>query len=346
MPVNLPTFGYVALTESVNKIIKPNTFIKSRLFGREKEHGTKSIQIDIKIGNRKIAPFVKRGKEAVVVGKLGQNTSTVTPPSIRMKKDLDAEDLYFTRGAGLPIHVVGGGADAVMQGRMKRIAEEQADMMDIAIRTSEFMCCRSLLGGYTIQDDEGGFSIDFQMPTDHKPVLEGGAKWDQPDTAKPIENIRLWKLKVKQKTGKVPTEAYMTTDIWNLFIKCAEVKDYLDKRNIKVGEINTNDTILKMGAEKVARIENVDFFVYDELFDGPNGQETMLPSDKFFMAAPNIDSRFHYGAIEDLKSATVVGKYFSKDWITEDPSVYWLLVETHPLPVLHEPEGVVAATVK
>jgi hypothetical protein len=52
-----------------------------------------------------------------------------------------------------------------------------------------------------------------------------------------------------------------------------------------------------------------------------------------------------YGAIEDVKAGTVVAKYFSKDWVQEDPSGLYLLVESHPLAAPFEPAANIYATV-
>jgi hypothetical protein len=231
--------------------------------------------------------------------------------------------------------------------RKRKIAEEQVDLQHLIIRTSEWMVAQGLAGGYTVTQDDGGFSIDFQMPTANKPVLTSGALWSAASTCKPIDDLRDWKLVVKKACGKIPTVAVMTTDVWNDFANSAQVLAYLDKRNIKIGEIKTDQTVLEMGAEKVAHIENVDFYVYDEIYvDSAGDQQTMLDGTKFYLGAPNAKNVLHYGAIEDLDAASVVGKYFSKDWVTKDPSVYWLLAESHPLPAFHEPEAFICATVK
>jgi hypothetical protein len=346
MSFSIPTFGYITLTESVNKMIRPKRFLTNLLFGRSKEHATTKVQVDIVVGKRRIAPFVRRGKEAVHIGDLGQQTQIFEPPNIRMKKDLDAEQLLFTRGAGMPIYVPGGSGDMIQQGRMKKIAEEQADLRDMVDRTIEYLCAKALTGSYSITGSDGVFAIDFSMPAANKPVLAGTAKWDQADTATPLANIRAWKLAARKASGKIPTVAIMTTGTWEKFLKTAEVKTYLDKLNIDLGKIITPVELLDMGATKVAEIENVTYYTYDEYFTNSSGDlESMVPDGKVMLASPSADHRLHYAAIEDLKSGTVMGKYFSKDWITEDPSVYWLLVETHPLPVTHEPEANIYASV-
>jgi hypothetical protein len=343
----IQTFGYISLAESVNKIIRPKSFLRDMFFKRRMSHPTTTVQVDILTGGQKKAPFVKRGNPATVVGKTGQQTHIVEPPNIRLKKYLTATDLLFTRGAGMPIHVVGGSKDPIATARMERIGLEQQEMLNTITRTEEYMASQALQGSFTITQDDLQFSIDFLMPAGNKPTLAGGNKWDAPDTATPLKNIRTWKNVAKKASGKIPTIAVMTTDVWNLFIACKEVKEYLDNRRIDLGKIETNKDILESGAELKAQIENVTYYTYDEYYDdGAGNLVSMVATDKVLLLSPNADTRLHYGAIEDLDAGVnFVGQLFSKDWIEKDPSLYWLLVETHPLPAVHEPEAFISAKV-
>ncbi len=346
MGLTIPTFGYVSLTESVSKIITPNTFLQKKLFGRVEEHPTKYVQADIIVGNAKLAPFVRRGAPATVVGNLGKKTSLIEPPNIRMKKGLGPEDLLFTRAEGSPILVVGGSTNPMADYRLKKIGMEQFDLKDKSSRAIEWMCSQVLSGVLSYTGDNVEFQVDYQMPSGNKPTLTAGALWSAASTATPLVNLRAWKLLVKKATGKVPTVAIMTTAVWNAFAATAEVKAYMDLRNMKVGEIKTDQNELEMGAEKVAHIENVDFYVYDEFYTNASGVATsMIAEDRFVLTTPTTEKKLHFGAIEDLEAGSVIGQWFSKDWIEKDPSLYWLLVETHPLPVDHYPETNVYAKV-
>ncbi len=344
--MTIPTFGYLSLTEAVNKMIRPKRFILSRLFSSVRTHATKAFQVDIIVGKRKIAPFVRRGKEALVMNNLGKKSQIVEPPNIRLKKILTADEMLFTRGAGTSVIVPGGQGDQIQSARKQKVAEEQADLLDTINRTTEYLAAQALKGSYEITGEDVAFGIDFQMPAANKPVLEGAAKWDQKDTATPLANMRTWKQVVAKASGKVITDAVFTTATFNNWLATAEVKEYMDKRNIDIGAVITPQEFLDMGATKVARIDNVDYWVYDEYYEDDNGDlQAMIPDGVVAAFSKNGDYRLHHGAIEDLQAGTTIGKYFSKDWVTEDPSVYNILVESHPLPVPHEPESMIYADV-
>lgn len=345
-PVQL--FDWMKLTETINNIVPPNTFVRDTFFSNVKTHGTKVIQIDLIVGKRKIAPFVRRGAPAIVVDKLGQKTSFVEPPSIRLKKELDPEDLIFTRQPGAGVYVVGNEGDAIQKAQQAKIAEELKDLQDRSIRTEEWMSCQALAGGFSYSGDDFSFTIDFQMPSANKPTLEGGKKWDQYETATPLADIRAWKKLIQQKTGITPTKATMTEDIFECAMKCDEVKEWCKQHNFKRGEVKTHENVFKGGAEKVATIDNVEWYVYNEQYTDKEGvDQNMIPADRFVLAATTSKNVRHYGAIHDLKAgAKVKAQYFSKMFEQDDPSALWLLIDTHPLPTPHQPETIVYAKVK
>ena len=349
MPPTITPFGYISLSESVNKIITPNTFVRDTIFSKRTiTHATKVIQVDVIIGGRKLLPFVKRGDPGKVLAHVGKSTQLVEPPSIRAKKFFTPDDLLFNRASGANVYVVGGtGADAIQSARKEKIGLEQKDIKMRQDRTEEFMACQSISNGkFTYQAPDLEFEIDFLMPDDNKPVLAAGRKWDAADTCKPITDLKDWKKLVKKACGLIPTRAIMTSDVWDLFLGSKQVQEYLNKWNIKIGEINTDANILLMGAEKKARIDNVDFYVYDEYYDSGAGIVSMIPTSSFILVSDASDNRLNYGAIEDLDAGTVIGKYFAKDWLDKDPSGLWMLVESHPLPTIHQPDSFVSATVK
>lgn len=350
MPITINPFGYIVLTEAVNQMKPVPTFLRSMLFKKPpNEVATKTIQVDIITNGQKIAPFVRRGNPAKVVGNLGQKTSTVEPPNIRLKKFLTPSDLFFTREANAPLYVPGGasGNDPIQQGRLKKIAAEQKDLRDIIDRTIEYMIAQGLSGSYTVTQDDLVFTIDFSMAVANKPTLTDTALWSASTTATPLKNIRAWKKVVMQATGEIPTIIVMNSNTYDYFISTDEVLEYFDKRKIDVGQINTEQTIIEAGAERRgAGIEGCDLYVYDGQYTNSAGSATNLIADgKVILATPQSDNRLHFGAIEDLEAGSVVGQFFSKDWIEKDPSGLWLLVESHPLPVFHKPNSNVYATV-
>lgn len=341
--ITIPTFGHVALTESVNNMQPVPSFIRNTLFPREITHPTKTVLLDIIVGGKKIAPFVKRGNPAKVISIQGKKAQEITPPSIRVKKFLTPSDLLL-RQEGSSILVPGGSGDPLAAARKNKIANEQKDLKDIIDRTIEYMCARALGGSYTITQDDLVFAIDYGMPNANKPTLTSTAKWDAPTTCTPLKNLRAWRGVAHKASGKIPTKVIYNSATFELFLAADEVKAYLDKKNIDLGAVRTEQLILEMGAIKVASLDGMDHYVYDGTYTDANGvEQSMIPNNVAVLASPAADNRIHFGLIEEIQFT--MAKYFSKEIVEDDPSGLWLLVESDPLPACHQPDANIYATV-
>jgi len=343
----LTTFGWMTLTELVNKIVAPKTFVLDKLFApRTRQHLTKSIQVDLKIGNRKLAPFVKRTQGATVIELNSKTSQFFETPRIRLKKQLSASDLLFVRAEGFPTYL--GNGQTIATAREQKVAEELQDLKDMTTRRLEWMACQALTGAITVTQDDLEFKIDFLMPGANKPALQGNALWSAVATADPLANIRAWKLVVQNARGIVPTMAIARHEVINLLLQNTKVKEILNLRNLSVGSLNTNAQLSPLGVTFIGNLEGVDIYEYNESYVSPQGVVTpMIPDDRFVLVSPSADNRLHYGAIEDLDAQqNIAMAFFSKDWIEKDPSAYWLLTESSPLTVPHEPETIVCAKVR
>lgn len=348
MAITINTFGFAALTEAVNLMQPVPAFVRNLLFKRENTYATKTVLVDIIVGGQKIAPFVKRGNAAKIVGNLGQKASTVEPPQIRLKKFLTPDDLFYTRGAGAPVFVPGGsaGGNPILNAQKQKIAMEQKDLKDNIDRTIELLCAKALGGSYSVAQDDGTYSIDFSMPAANKPTLTSTAKWDAPTTCTPLKNMRQWKLVAQKASGKIPTVAIMNSTTFELWFAADEVVKYLDKLKINLGTVETQNSVLEAGAERKAKIDGLEYYVYDGVYtDGNGAQQLMIPNNVVALVSPNADNRLMFAGLEDLEAGTVIAKYFSKDWPWPDPSGLYLLVESHPLPATLEPSANIYATV-
>ncbi len=344
--ITINPFGFQTLTTAVNQMIPVPRFVTNLLFGRVETNATKTVMVDVIVGGQKVAPFVKRGNPARVIGNLGQKANIVEPPDIRLKKFLTPEDLFYTRGANAEMFVPGGiaGNDPIQQARQNRMAREQKDLKDIIDRTIEFLCCKGLGGSYSITQDDGVFSIDFSMPAANKPTAN--VLWSSSASAKPTSDMRSWKTIAQKASGHIPTVAIMNSTTYEAWIATADVQNYLSKWKINIGQINTEQSTIDAGAEKRATIDGVDYYVYDGIYiDSSGNQQSLIPDGRVALVSPQADHRLQFAGIEDLEAGVVVAQYFSKDWIEKDPSGLWLLVESHPLPTFNHPAANIYATV-
>lgn len=341
----LTPFGWLVLTTAINKIISPKTFILDTVFRpKKKQHATDKIQLSIKVGNKKLAPFVKRGDPAHVIEKLGSDVNFVQLPRIRMKKTLEAKELLFEQDGSMPIYT---GEGEIASYKEQKIREELQDLKDRIARRLEWMAAQALSGAISVTQDGVPINYDFLMPAGNKPALVGNALWSDLANSDPIANIRTWQQLSQTARGIIPTVAIARTEVINPFLANAKVKEYLNNRRMVVGQIDTNKVANELGVKYIGQVEGVDIYEYNETYtDDAGSTQPFIPADRFALVSPSAENRLHYGAIEDLDAGkNIAMEFFSKDWITKDPSAYWLLAETDPLTVPHEPETIIYAKV-
>lgn len=334
--MSVSLFEWRALTEAINNIRPSERFILNTVFSKPKQHATNVLDIEIISGGRKLAPFVAPIEGGIVVDKLGRSVQTVKFPKIRMKKPLSAKELLAEKNLG-QIYV--GGAGDINSYRQQKIAEELLDLKERANRRLEWMAAKSLTGKLQVDQENISFEIDFRMDAENKPVLAGAALWSNAD-ADPLKDLRAWKRIILNKTGKSANKVILGTDAAEAFLSNLKVLKYLDNNNISVGRIQVDNS------NYLGRFVGLDLYEYNEQYVDDSGNvQDMISSKVAIVIATSARFDLHYGPIYDTKAGNVVQEYFSKMWEEEDPSGLWLLAETNPLTVPHEPNAAVYATV-
>ena len=85
---------------AVEQMHTPSTFLLNTFFAAEETFDTKTVDVDIVKGGRKLAPFVSPRVEGKVVTKDGFQSKNITPAYIKPKMETNAEQL-LNRNPGL-----------------------------------------------------------------------------------------------------------------------------------------------------------------------------------------------------------------------------------------------------
>jgi len=328
-----------SLTEAVRNIQIPGKMLLEKVFKRTRKFTTNQIDVDIILGNKKLAPFVSPIEGGTVVTKLGRSIKSVTAPRIRPKVQLNPAD-FNERAAGSSVYVSAEDRDKF---KKEKIALEQLNLKNQCLRRIHWMCAQALTGKITVNQENVAFEVDFKVPDANKPVLvsdENGAfKWDGAD-AQILKNIRAWK-RLGANAGHNLRLGISTPSVTDAMLANDEIKKLLDLRNANIGQITLD------GMDYIGRISGVDIFEFSEEYIDETGvSHPMLPDGTFTMLDPDARFDMNYGAVQDIEAGgDVVTDFFSKSWTEKDPSALWLLVETDPLPTVNEPGALVHATV-
>lgn len=362
---------WTSLTRAVNEMKPPQRFIKELLFPSFETKSTRTIELSIEHRGRQVAPFVKHGSEAFLIGGDQDQFYTVDPPMIRIKRALQPSEFMFNRQPGTVIFISGGSQRAAIR---KAIAKASGKLLFLIQNAEEYLCCSALNGAVTYNPNDLGsagslyhqrlldaFTIDFTGLGYGGTALLSTDQWDNASYAgDPYVDFLRAQRAISDGVGLNPTHAIFGRNAAEAFVKLAKVKTQLDNRRMLFGNLDLTHKFTEQGAHFMGTFAGIQCWEYNrqvELFPttgllGAYGPESATPASPwlldndavyFVAASPAAEFTMYYGAIEDvaqLQGRRIAERYYSKSWQTEDPPARYLLQESHPLPVLRRPGAV------
>lgn len=340
------------MTAMVNEVKTPHRFLRDLLFSDNDPRPTETIEIGVLIGDRVVAPFVRRGAEAIEITPFQEKIYNVTAPNIRIKRHLEASELLFQRRVG---HVIFADAAEIMDAGAEHVARNSLRLVQVVDEAEEYLCAQAIRGAISYSvDGEEIFSITFPRTASHNVTLSNF--WD--GMAANVElDFRTAMQLVAQDTGLSVTDVILGAEATNAFLADAGVKALLDNRRIDIGALNLNQRVQQTGAIYLGVYRSVRVWSYTRATQVPSaaGMKSLASFDlvrskyaEFVVADAAAENVMYYGAIPDLKALQgrlFQGRRFSKSWEQEDPSVMWQLLHSRPLPCTRRPDSMVSMKV-
>ena len=316
-------------------------FLTSTFFGSE-VHDTKTVDIDIWKGSRRLAPVVHPKMEGKVVDREGYRTKSFQPPYLKPKKVTEADHI-LKRQPGETIYTEPG-SNTPAERASVILGRDLAELEESIARRIEAMVAEAIFtGSVTVKGDGVDTVVDFDFDPTHLITLTGGDLWTA-TTSNPFKNLRDWKRLIAKDAGVTATDVVMGSDAYEAFISNEDVQKKLDTRRITLGSINPAE--MGMGVTFVGDIEGLAVWTYDEWYINDQGNEVpVVPVDKVAVIARDARKTVHYGVIQDVSAGQFATRSFAKSWTQDDPSARFLMVQSAPLPVVEQVNGIVSATV-
>ena len=339
---DLALFETRTMIEALEQMLPARTFLMDTFFPEEKIFTTKHVDIDIKKGRRRLAPYVKPVSQGKLIDRIGFKTYSYIPPYVKPKTATHAQD-FLNRELGQTIY---SSSDGPMQRAEKQLGEDLAELDDMIVRREETQASELLHTGIvTVNGDGYSETIDFGMPATHKITLTGTDLWTDQTNSEPLTDMRVWKRLISKDSGLVPTDIIMGSSVIDAFLEHPKVRAQLDTRRIDLGQITPE--MLPDGVTYYGRIRDIgcELWTYEEYYIDPATAPTekpMIEADKVLMMSRRAYTKRNYGAIQDLR-ANAAMKRFPKSWEEEDPSVRMLLLQSAPLLSLNQVDAFIAA---
>ncbi|MBI6814921.1 major capsid protein, partial [Pseudomonas amygdali] len=255
-------FDTRTMLEAVEQMPTARRFLLNTFFngGSPVTFPTKTVDIDIVKGQRKMAPFVHPRLPGSISLRDGYRTDSYAPPYIQPKRETTAE-LVLKRSAG--DNPFSSRSPLERAGQM--LGKDLRDLDDEIIRREEWMCAQALTTGKVrVLGDGVDDTIDFLMANDHKITL-GTGQWGT-DNSDPIGNLRTWKRKIAKDSGRTANTAALSGEALDAFQSNLTVIKQLNTRRVDMGLIKPEE--LPDGVTYLGYLNDpgVDLYGYDEWY--------------------------------------------------------------------------------
>jgi len=338
MAITVDLYSTVTLVQALDKLnaFKPRQFLSKLFFAAGEDVTGEVLQIDIRKGGRRLAPFVHPKSKGRLVEKRPFDTNEIRPPYIKSLAESEAGEM-LVRKFGETIYRAGkSGAQAAAE----KLGEELIEHIDMIMRRIEFMAAEALRTGKLVIDGlDFDAEIDFLRDAGNDIVLTGTDLWTDA-ASNPLSQLLANKTIIAKATGLSADYLILGSDALDAFLENDKVQKILDNRRIQLG--GGVDKLEEIdGVSVYGRIHGVTIVHYEEFYEDSTGTLVPMIDPKeaiLATSAPRAKNKLHYGAIQDVEAGVVAAPFWPKSWVEQNPSSRQLMVQSAPLIALHEPD--------
>jgi hypothetical protein len=334
-------FSDAVLNRVVPELKTTPRYLLDTYFPQQETFQTEEIFFDIESKKFRLSPFVSPLVEGQIVESLGYTAKSFKPAYIKDKRQWNPNRAFRrTIGEGI------GGTMSPEERQRAQLRIDMQDQIDMLNNRLEWMAAKILTtGAVTISGEKYPTQVvSFGRTAGHTVVLTGGNKWDQTGI-NPWENLITWSETVFAQSGVMPRRVTMDPKAWALFRTNAEVREDLEFYTpANSAPPMRNDVPVETGGALVATVGYFSIYVYSGTYhDDTLTSQKYLP-DYTVILAGDMQGVRAFGAIRDVENLNAV-PYWSKSWVTQDPSIRWLLMQSAPLLVPYRIDASLSATV-
>lgn len=312
---------------------------KELFFNNRNTLPTKFAELEVLVRGRTLVPFVTDYEGGTLVEKSRRELRTVKTPRMNPIERFSAPELVDATRPGAGIYR--NTPDDVQAAIEEAIVRDLDAMKDDIELTIEYMCGQAVTGSLVVyREGQKMVNIDFLMPAEHKIVLGAGSLWSE-EGGDPGANLEDWAALILDATGIGADHCVMGTNAYRAFSRNKKILDEFDRRRIEIGTLSPDVNKLRKG-----EYNGLDIWAYGGKYEDLDGVvHNMLDPDYIVLGASGSKTSIEFGVPEDLKNQGQPNEYFAKAWEMENPSAYWMGVESRPLPFPKQPGAFVYAKV-
>jgi len=303
------------------------------------------VHFDRIIDDRRLAPFVSPLAPGEIQQPKGYQTETLIPAYLKPKNQVTGEEVMRRRAGEALTGAMSPGerrADAIMDHLLGHRTKIE--------RRLEWMAASILLGGSVIiaGDDYPSVTVDFARHNDLTESLTGAAEWGDVGVS-PFTDVQTWINLVGTHSNSAVNIVVMDALAWGYFIADPLTEKALDRQLGQTAAISLGlRSDLPGSPTYQGRIGSVEFYVYNDLYEDEDGNtQQLIPDNSVIMFSQGgIEGAQLFGAILDPRNDYGAARYFSKNWIQEDPAGEFVMTQSAPILAPRRVNATFSATVK
>jgi hypothetical protein len=349
-----------SMAQALLQMKPPRTFLRQLMIRRDEMYNNENVDVDIKIGARRLAPFVSPNKgPGKVMDRIGFSTQTYVAPMIAPKRPLTVTDLQ-KRLVGENIYQT----QTPDERAAMLLGQDLAELDEDITRREEWMCAQAAFtSAIVVSGDDVSQTITFprsaelvdaapgasaanglgtDSPTSTK--LTTARTWDASTADIPVQ-IRQMRRLFQKKTGLSPDYMVMgesAADALLVAPSLSGLTGFLNTRRLDLGLISPE--LREGGATYYGQFAGtgIDLWGYDEWYIDPADgvEKPMVPAKMVLMGSSKSYTVMRYGAVGvssgldgQAQLALIAGKRVPESWVTKEPAVRFLKISSRPLVV-------------
>lgn len=320
------------MMEAIRLSVTNNNFLTRTFFPTVKTHLAEKIEVDVKKGGRKMAPFVSPRRGGKVMTREGFHTNQIQTPKLAPERLMTVDDVT-KRGFGENVYT----AMSPEEREDELLAQDSLELKAMIDRRTEWMAAKILTtGGFDVVDEKEGIDIHVDYNFTNQDVLVGTNKWDN-EESDPDADLLKWSIAVTKASGTKPNLMMCDSETMRLYMKHPKVIRNANILNVHDARIEPR--IIDENVTFHGRIASLgmDLYSYDEwIDDDDNPGMQVLPYGTVLLANSGGIGAVHYGAVTQAESGqgfvTYEAEVVPKHIVDEDNDIEKLRMTSRPIP--------------
>jgi hypothetical protein len=367
--MSIDIFSPRAMAQALLQMKPPRTFLRQLMIRRDEMYTTETVDVDIKVGARRLAPVINPNVgPGKVMDRIGFSTRSYKPPMVAPKRPITVSDVMDRRAVGENIY-----STQTPDERMALLlGQDLAEIDEDITRREEWECAQAAFNTGTfggvpgtalvVTGDDVSDTIVFPRSAELLDAVPGAAPnglgtaaptstkltaarcWDQTTADIPVQFRQMRRL-FQKKTGLSPDFLLMGELAADALISAPSLSGlsgFLNTRRLDLGLISPE--LREGGATYYGQFAGtgVDIWGYDEWFIDPADgvEKPMVPPKMVLMGSSKSYTVMRYGAVGvssgldgQAQLALVSGRRIPESWVNKEPAVRFLKVSARPLVV-------------